>query len=332
MAFSSNAGSPVAFGTGQSSPADDRSLFLKKFTGEVLTAFTLATVTKGKFNERNIQGGKSAQFIRTGDSMAEYLTRGQEMMGNPYATGEVEITLDGLLVAHHALFDLDTLMSQFDIRGPMTTSMGQALAEVYDRNNYRAAILAARQAAVGPFPGGSRIVAADLLTSGVIDGMAWMARIREAKAALYAKKVPLTSTIYMAVPYAVFDALKYARDSVSGHFVNLTTTIQLAAAGEGANVTEAIRLEGVNIYPTQLVPNTNESAATSVYPKYRADYSKTSAVMWTPDAVGVLTLRGMSTEVERSARRQEDFIVTSQASGHGTLRAECAVEFALPAA
>ncbi|MCA8296665.1 hypothetical protein LGN19_22990 [Burkholderia sp. AU30198] len=46
----------------------------------------------------------------------------------------------------------------------------------------------------------------------------------------------------------------------------------------------------------------------------------------------VLTLMGISTETTRDVRRQEDFIVSKQAVGHGTLRAECAVEFALPAA
>ena len=44
---------------------DRLGLFLKMFTGEVLTAFSQATVTGGKFSERTIEHGKSALFPRT---------------------------------------------------------------------------------------------------------------------------------------------------------------------------------------------------------------------------------------------------------------------------
>lgn len=327
MTFSANNGNPVAFGTGQSG-GDDRALFLKMFGGEVLTAFTAATITKGKFREKNISAGKSFQFPRTGTSQAEYLQRGKEMLGNPFATGEVEITIDGLLTASHALWDLDVLMSHFDVRAPMTADMGQALARVYDQNNFRSAILAARTAAVGPFPGGTRIVDAGLLTAGAIDGTVWMKKIREAKLALQAKNVPPGTTLYMAVLPAVFDAIKYARDSVSGQYLNLMSIIQMAGAGTGAVPTEAIRFEGVTIFSSNLLPTANETADASVWAKYRADYTKSSGVLWAPDAVGVLTLKGIAIETTRDVRRQEDFMVAKQATGHGTLRAELAVEFA----
>ncbi len=96
--------------------------------------------------------------------------------------------------------------------------------------------------------------------------------------------------------------------------------------------TEAIRFEGVTIQSSNLLPQSNDSANTKVFSKYRADFSKLSGLMWQPEAVAVLTLMGISTETTRDVRRQEDFIVSKQAVGHGTLRAECAVEFALPAA
>jgi hypothetical protein len=331
MTFSTNPGNPVAFGSGQSNPADDRSLFLKMFSGEVLTSFTAATLTKGKVREKNISSGKSYQFPRTGTSQAEYLARGQEMLGNPFATGEVEITIDAPMVAHHALWDFDVAMSQFDVRGPMTADMGQALARMYDQNNFRQIALAARQAAVGPFPGGDRVLDASLLATGTdIDGLAWMDAIRKAKLLKAAKNLPATAPWYMTVSYPTFDAIKYAKNS-SGQFVNLNSLIQLATAGVGAVPTEAIRFEGVTIFPSNLLPNANDTANTAVFSKYRADFSKTSALMWQPDAVAVLTLLGISTETTRDVRRQEDFIVSKQAVGHGTLRAECAVEFGLPA-
>lgn len=332
MTFSSNPGNPVAFGAGQSNPADDRSLFLKMFSGEVLTAFTAATLTKGKTREKNITSGKSFQFPRTGTSQAQYLQRGQEMLGNPFATGEVEVTIDGPLVAHHALWDFDVAMSQFDVRGPMTADMGQALARMYDQNNFRQIALSARTAAVGEFPGGDTIRDASLVSTGTsIDGSAWMDAIRQAKIAKQKKDIPASMPWYMVSTPEVFDAIKYAKNS-AGQYINLNSLIQLATAGVGSVPTEAIRFEGVTLFSSNLLPQSNDSANADVFSKYRADFSKTSALMWQPDAVAVLTLMGIATETTRDVRRQEDFIVSKQAVGHGTLRAECAVEFALPAA
>ncbi|MDR5879023.1 hypothetical protein [Caballeronia sp. LZ032] len=330
MTFSANPGNPVAFGNGQSNPADDRSLFLKMFSGEVLTSFTAATLTKGKIREKNITSGKSYQFPRTGTSTAEYLARGQEMLGNPFATGEVEVTIDAPMVAHHALWDFDQAMSQFDVRGPMTADMGQALARMYDQNNFRQIALAARTAAVGPFPGGDKIASAGLAadgTTGLIDGLAWMDAIRKAKLLKKHKNLPASAPWYLVVSPETFDAIKYAKNS-AGQFVNLNSLISLATAGVGAVPTEAIRFEGVTILDSNLLPNANDTANTGVFSKYRADFSKTLGLMWQPDAVAVLTLMGISTETFRDVRRQEDFIVSKQAVGHGTLRAECAVEFA----
>lgn len=93
------------------------------------------------------------------------------------------------------------------------------------------------------------------------------------------------------------------------------------------SVTDIIVFENVTIMSTNLLPQTDQSADVTVWSKYRANFVKTSAVMWTPDAVGVLTLKGVSIETTRDVRRQENFMVATVASGHGTLRAECAVEF-----
>lgn len=325
MAFGQN-GAPIAFGQGQHA-SDDRSLFLKQFGGEVLTSFTAQTLTKGKFRERNISGGKSALFPRTGTSKAEYVQRGQELLGNSFATGEVEITIDGLLAAHHALWDLDELMSHFDMRGPISQDMGAALARVFDQNNFRAAILAARTAAVGPFPGGDSVSGAGLLTTGAVDGKVWIDAIREAKIKLYKKNIPANATFYLATTPEVVDAIKYAQNS-SGQYLALSTQINgVGGAASIAQSTDTVRVENVTVMATNLLPQSDESAAADVWAKYRANYALTSGVLWTPDAVGVLQLKGVSMEHTRDVRRQENFMVATVATGHGTLRAECAVEF-----
>ncbi|MDM0006453.1 phage capsid protein [Variovorax sp. J22G73] len=326
MSFGDN-GNPIAFGTGASG-TDDRALFLKQFGGEVLTALTANTLTAGKTREKSIGAGKSWQFPRTGVSVAEYITRGQELLGNGFLTDEVTITVDAPLTASHALWDLDVLMSHFDVRSPITTEMGAVLGRTIDQNVFRSVALAARTAASSAIPGsgGTLIVDAGLTNVDGTSGKAWMDAIRKAKRALYAKNIPVGATIYMVVNYTVFDAIKYATDG-NGNFINLNSMINLAAAGLGSAVTEAIRFEGVTIMPSNLLPTANETAVTSVYSKYRADYSKTTGLMWLQDATATLSLVDVTVETDRDVRRQEDFMVAKVVKGHGTLRSEYAVEF-----
>jgi hypothetical protein len=321
MAFGDNS-SPVRFGTGQT--ADARNLFLKVFGGEILTAFTATTITKGKVRERSISSGKEAQFIRTGTSTAEYLTAGQEMLGNPFATGEVTITADEILATHHDIYDLDTMLSHFDIRGPMTEEMGSTLARAYDQNNFRQIILAARTAAVGPFPAGNVITNAALAVA-TPDGSAWVNAIRQAKVALRKKNIPATAKLYAAVPPEIFDAIKYAVNA-QGNYILLNRDMG-ATQGSFAEQAEVIRVEGVEIMPSNLLPNANETAVTTVYPKYRANFATTTGVMWMPDAVGALQLGNVEMESARDHRRKSDFVSATMVVGHGTLRCEGAVEF-----
>lgn len=324
MAFG-DTGNPVAFGKGQT--ADDRALFLKVFGGEVLAEFTAQTHMKGKLRERNIQSGKSAQFPRTGHSKAEYITRGQEMLGNDFETGEVEISIDGLLAAHHDVYDLDAAMSHFEIRSAISQEMGQALARVYDQNAYRSVILSARSAAIGTIEPGGKVIADDALKVSAADGYAWVNAIRQAVVALRKKNVPKNATLFASVPEEIFDALKYAKDT-NGRYLVLNSEYGGQPAGGVQDAPrEFIRISGVNVFSSTLIPNTNESADATVYSKYRADYSKTVGALWTPDAAGVVQLLGVEMETARDARRKSDFMSATMAVGMGTLRGACAVEF-----
>lgn len=324
MAWGQNS-TPVVPGIGQT--ADDRALFLKISGGEVLTAYTASILTKGKLRERSISSGKSAQFVMTGTAMAEYMTRGQEALGNTFATHEREITIDGLLISHYSIPDLDAAMAHYDIRGPITADMGAAIARADDTNAFRSIALAARTAAAGPALAGD-VFTDNALTDaiGSIDGRAWLDYIRRAKVAKMKKNVPPGSKFYMAVAPEVFDAIKYATNAQGVYILQNRDNAPATGVSFGAPA-EVIRFEGVEIMSTNLLPNTNDSANTNVWSKYRADFSKTKGLMWTPDAVGRLQLLGLAVELDRDVRRQEDFMIARLAVGYGTLRAECATEF-----
>lgn len=327
MAFSSTTSGAVAFGTG-STGSDDRALFLRVFGGEVLASFTAQTLMAGKTRTRAIASGKSAQFPLTGTATAEYMTRGKEALGNAFATHEREITIDGLLVSHYAVFDLDAALSHFDIRGPMATDMGGAIARVFDQNAMRSIALASRAAAVGQFPGGDNVTDASLTdVAGSIDGAAWLDAIRKAKIQKKQKNIN-AGPFYMVVPPAVFDAIKYAVNT-QGQYILIDRNLG-SGQGDIRSTWESVQFEGVTIFSTNLLPQSNDSANTDVWSKYRADFSKTKGLLWTPDAVGTLELLGLNIETFRDVRRQEDFMIARKACGHGTLRPECATEFRLP--
>jgi len=317
---------PSRFGQGQDG-SDTRHLFLKQFGGEVLTAYSLNTLTLDKHVVKAISAGKSWQFPKTWQASTEYHTPGSELLGDEIETSEIVVTMDGLLVSHVGIYDLDEKMSHFDVTSQFSSELGKALARTFDKNVFRALILAARTAADGPFPGGTVVTDANLNASGSISGADWIDAIRSANITLFGKDVPEDLPRYMSVNAAVFDAIKYARDA-NGHYLLLNRdTYDVPAAGGIAGRGEFIMVDGVKVYRSRNMPNTNESADSSVYSKYRANYSTTTGVLWCPQAVATVKLMDIALETERDVRRQEDFMVAKMAVGHGTLRPELAVEF-----
>lgn len=330
MAFSNVVSNPVRFAQGQT--ADDRHLLLDVFGGEVITAFDLATVTLDKHQVKTVSGGaRSWRFPKTWKATAEYHQPGQEMLGTDIDTTEVVVTVDDILVSHTALADIDRMLSHFDVRGEFSTQMGRALARVYDKNVFRQLILAARTPADGPFPGGGKIEDSALAaTNGVYDGIAWIDAIRQANLDLFDKDVPEDMPRYLSVNARVFDAIKYAKDS-NGQYLILNRDFGHSGAGGVQGRAETLDVDGVTVVKSRNMPNTDETSDTSVYSKYRADYSNTVGILWTPMAVATVKVADIAFETERDVRRQEDFMVAKMLVGHGTLRPECAIEFAVPA-
>ena len=320
-----DASSPIRFGGGQVG-STNRELYLKVFGGEVLSAYDLAVLTKDKHNTRTLKNAKSAQFPKTWKATSEYHTPGTELLGTDIDTTEVTITVDDILVSHTAISDLDEMLSHFEVRSDFANAMGYELAKVYDKNVFRQMILNARESADGPFPGGTEITDASLTTTGAIDGMAWFEAIREANENLFDNDVPESEPRYAAVPKRVFNALKYAKDA-DGNYLIVNRDFGDPQAGGVKGRGQVLDVDGVSVYASRNLPNTDEGSDTDVYSDYRADYSTTSGVLWTPMAVGTVQMMDIGFENERDVRRLEDFMVAKMLVGHGKLRSECAVEF-----
>ncbi|EEE42846.1 phage capsid protein [Roseibium alexandrii] len=315
---------PARFGAGQSS-ADARNLFLKIFGGEVLTAFQERVLTLDKHRVQTIEHGKSAQFPKTWKASSEYHVAGKELLGNDIDTGEVTITVDGLLVSHTEIYDLDRKMAHFDVTSEFSNELGRALAREFDKNSMRTIIRSARTASDGPFPGGNVIEDANLTNTGTISGVDWIDGIVQANQELFEKDVPEDHPRFMLVNKKVFDAIKYAKDA-SGNYLVLNRDFGTQAGGI-AGRGEVLMVDGVAIMAQRTIPGTDESADAGVYPKYRGNYSTTTGVLWTPWALGTVKLMDLAMETERDVRRQTDFMVAKMATGSDPLRPECAVEF-----
>jgi len=129
-------------------------LFLKVFSGEVLTTFEETNLMMGLHRVRTINNGKTAQFPVTGVASAKYHTPGESVLkdddgGTQYLSainhGEVTISIDGVLTSSAFIADIDEAKNHYDVRGIYSTEIGRALAYHADKAIMRTVIAGARE-------------------------------------------------------------------------------------------------------------------------------------------------------------------------------------------
>lgn len=331
---------PARFGQDVAGAMAPDDLFLELFGGEVLTHYYASTIMRDKHYRRVVKGQKSAKFPRLYRLGAEYHVPGTEMLGQKTYQTQKEITLDALLTSHFALYDLDEAMTHFDVRAPYAEAAGQALAEVYDKNVMRAIVLGARESMTDPFPSGKQLATADVtgLAGGFADAslssvnpLGLIGAARAARLFLRGLNVPDSLPFYGVLKPEHMDMLKWARlasgtsSAFYGDLIFQHTDYTTPKQGM-AGLAETITIEGITFMASNLIPFENETNDDEIWPKYRADYSGTLGLIWSPMAVGTLELLGMTMEMERTVRRKENFVVASMAVGHGTLRNELCIE------
>jgi len=128
---------------------DARALYLKLFSGEMFKGFQNNTIARDLVMRRTLKGGKSLQFIYTGRTTAEYHTPGNSILGDTDGrppVAEKTITCDDLLISSAFVYELDEVLSHYDLRSEISRKIGYALAEKYDRLIFRAIAKGARQA------------------------------------------------------------------------------------------------------------------------------------------------------------------------------------------
>lgn len=109
-------------------------LFMKVFSGEVLTAFARNTVMMSRHQVRTIDHGKSASFAVMGRTRAKYLKPGNSLddQRKKMEHNERVIAIDGLLTADCLITDIDDAMNHYDVRVEYSRQLGEALAMAAD--------------------------------------------------------------------------------------------------------------------------------------------------------------------------------------------------------
>lgn len=301
-------------------PADldaERSLYLKLFSGEVITQFEKSTVMLDKHKIRTISSGRSAQFPVVGNLPdAEYHTAGQEILGQQAPHNEVTLTVDRLLISHVFLSNIDEAMSHFEVRSDYSRQMGERLAQRFDRNMMLELFLAAAASAtVTGGNGGLAITDDDLKSATMATKLdAFVNAIETANVNFDNKFV--TGERYCLLTPADYYFLTRARDAGGWSPVHRDY-------GGGGSIAEGTipKIEGVNLIKAPTLPVGDYSAD----PFHPANTSLLKSLIFTEDAVGTVKLLDLALESEWDMRRQGTLMLAKYAMGHGILRPESAV-------
>ena len=342
-------GAAATWGAGATGLDADRALMLKLGSAEVLDAFMTACLFKGKTRERNIRGGKSVAFPITGKMSARYHQPGTPILGegnDPSDLNERVISLDALMIADAAIYQLDELMSYFDVRQIYTTELGRALAYEWDKRVARMIFAAANSATeplaknggakpAGPANNTGRVgkvitLGTDYTTAGATrqaKGDALVNAIFDARINFEKKDVPTDSM------YAVFTPDDYYAITMSSRAINTDFN---GSSGSNGTIAEgtAMRVAGIPIYSSNFIEQPSYTLKAGDYnADYAQDLSKCKALIFNRDAVGVLTLLSPSLQLtgeEFRVQYQSDLLVARQAIGMGVLRAESACAIVVP--
>ena len=293
-------------------------LFLKVFSGEVLSSFEQATVTADKHMVRTIANGKSAQFPVMGRSSASYHTPGNEITGTALNHAEKVITINDLLISNHFIANIQEAKNHYDVRSVYSSEMGRALAFQMDKHVLQTMVQAA---AASANVGDSGYAAGTIITDADADTNA----------------TSLISSIFTAA-----ENLDDAYVPSEGRFcflkpaqyyllANATNAINVDFSGRGSIADGTIpQLAGINLIKTSHLPTANVTGtgvdAGGAGGAQVVDASNTVAIIAHTSAVGTVKLMDLAVESEYDIRRQGTLMVAKYAMGHGVLRPEAAVQ------
>ena len=297
-----------------------RQLFLKQYSGEVLTAFDETNVALDRSVVREISEGKSAQFPTIAKADAWYHKAGERIDGQKIKHDERVLYIDDLLLSATHVYQLDEAMSHFDVRGEYSTQQGRALARTADKHLFQVGVNAARKSeseSPSGFPGGGEVVLGDAYDPDDI-----VKAMYQAAAILDKKDVPEGDRFFFCPPEVYYTAVlsdkAINRDFTSGNGDIATGSITEIAG---------IQLVKTNHLPAgQKIEEAPRKGPQNGANDYSGDFTDTLGLVWHRNAVGTVRLLDLAMEMEYQTEHQATLMVAKYAMGHGVLRPDCAVE------
>jgi hypothetical protein len=342
--------SPLSRSGQINSSGDARALFLKVFSGEILTAYETACVMKDLHLVRTINSGKSAQFPVTGTADAKWHTPGESIAANSYPSNfkfaERIININGMCLSSSFVPNVDELMNHYDHRSIIATELGRALAYAFDKQVMYSLIAAARTATAN-IPGavsGSNVA----LTGGSVTKAAGRTNAKdlldaifEAAAVLDTKDIPSSDRYVVLAP-----AQYYLLINNGGSSSNITAINRdFNDAGNGSIAKGVIyEAAGIRIVKSNFVPTANLTSPLDAFfgsgntttgvgvqnntfaSGYAGNFTNHIGTVFHKHAVGTVKLLDLAMESEYQIERQGTLMVAKMMTGTAPLRPECAVE------
>jgi len=301
--------------------------YLKLFSGELFKAYESATIARDTVQRRTLKNGKSLQFIFTGRMQAAYHTPGEPILGSgdpPVA--EKTIQCDDLLISSAFVYDLDETLAHYSLRSEISSKIGHALAEAYDKKVFRTIAKAAREAhpitaSPGPEPGGTQI---ELGVTKEYNAQALVDAFFEAAAVLDEKNLPKTGRTAILNPRQYYALVSQVSSNIlnrdyGNNQGNLTS-------GEGL-----VEIAGINIRRSNNLPFLagQVNAVSGENNSYDGDFSTHCGLIYQRDVAGIVEAVGPQVQVtsgDVSVLYQGDVMVGRLAMGAGTLNPAGAIE------
>ena len=264
-----------------------RDTALKLYTGEVIKAFREKNIGLGLIKNREISGGKTAQFI----------VRGEEVISKVLANDEVTITVSTRYVHSHFLDTLDEKLAQYEVRGELAFQSGQVLATKIDKDVFK--MIGNDVPAMTPLPG--QVAATTTVSTGYAAATTAEARGNILITALYDSKAALNVKNVTDTPSVITSAASYYDIVQSTRGVNADFT-----TNNGGIDTGMIRqVAGFSIGWTNHLDKTTNT--------------KLIALMFTKDVAGVVKAMDIKSESNYDFRRLGYQLTSFYALGMGPL-------------
>ena len=301
--------------------------YLKLFSGELFKAYESATIARDTVQRRTLKNGKSLQFIFTGRMQAAYHTPGEPILGSgdpPVA--EKTIQCDDLLISSAFVYDLDETLAHYSLRSEISSKIGHALAEAYDKKVFRTIAKAAREAhpitaSPGPEPGGTQI---ELGVTKEYNAQALVDAFFEAAAVLDEKNLPKTGRTAILNPRQYYALVS----QVSSNILNRDYGNSQGNLNSGEGLVE---IAGISIKRSNNLPFLagNVQGQSGENNDYSGVFSTHCGLIYQRDVAGIVEAVGPQVQVtsgDVSVLYQGDVMVGRLAMGAGTLNPAGAIE------